>query len=123
MDGHGRPRTGAGMNPKTHFPFRIDRWDDAGNMIEQHVGGLASGLVTSPRMWPNTHSHHSGHDLDDARQQSYAEVVLGVTTLPWGQSPVSWPRAWALYSFSLKAAIPGAVGHNNPEDRNWLRVL
>jgi hypothetical protein len=28
------------MNTKTHFPFRIDIWDDQGNNIERHVAGL-----------------------------------------------------------------------------------
>jgi hypothetical protein len=28
------------MNTKTHFPFRIDVWDDRGVSIVQHVAGV-----------------------------------------------------------------------------------
>jgi hypothetical protein len=28
------------MNTKTHFPFRVDIWDDQGTSIMQHVAGV-----------------------------------------------------------------------------------
>ena len=30
----------SGMVTKTHFPFRIDVWDDRGKSIMQHVAGV-----------------------------------------------------------------------------------
>jgi hypothetical protein len=39
------------MTAKSTFPFRIDRWDDHGNMIEQHVGGLDDFEVAVAAYW------------------------------------------------------------------------
>jgi hypothetical protein len=48
------------MNTKTHFPFRIDIWDDQGNNIERHVAGVDDFRVAvasywaACRRWPKT---------------------------------------------------------------------
>jgi hypothetical protein len=38
------------MKTKTHFAFRIDIWDDAGNSIVEHVAGADEGGGTQ-RPW------------------------------------------------------------------------
>jgi hypothetical protein len=46
------------MVTKTHFPFRIDVWDDQGNSIMQHVAGVddfETAVATywaAARRWP-----------------------------------------------------------------------
>jgi hypothetical protein len=39
------------MNTKLHFPFRIDRWDDAGDSIEFHVSGIDDFEVAVASYW------------------------------------------------------------------------
>jgi hypothetical protein len=39
------------MTTKSPFPFRIDRWDLHGNMIEQHVGGLDDFQIAVESYW------------------------------------------------------------------------
>jgi hypothetical protein len=46
------------MNTKTHFPFRIDVWDDRGVSIVQHVAGVddfetaVATYCAACRRWP-----------------------------------------------------------------------
>ena len=39
------------MNTKTHFPYRIDRWDDRGNSIERHVAGVDDFQIAESAYW------------------------------------------------------------------------
>ena len=47
------------MKTKTHFAFRIDVWDNAGNSIVEHVAGVlrSSPGLRSRRFAPNSHTH------------------------------------------------------------------
>ena len=46
------------MVTNTHFPFRVDVWDDQGNSIERHVAGIddfeiaVSAYWETCRRWP-----------------------------------------------------------------------
>ena len=46
------------MVTKTHFPFRIDIWDDHGDSIEHHIAGLddfetaVAAYWSACRRWP-----------------------------------------------------------------------
>ena len=39
INGPGRVESGLPMKTKTHFTFRVDIWDDAGDSIVEHVAG------------------------------------------------------------------------------------
>jgi len=65
------------MKTKTHFAFRIDVWDNAGNSIVEHVAGVlrSSPGLRSRRFAPNSHT-----PARSASRMSNACVVVSLTT-------------------------------------------
>jgi hypothetical protein len=59
-NGPGRVESDLSVKTKTHFTFRVDIWDDTGNSIVEHVGGVEDyqvALVTyraACERWPGT---------------------------------------------------------------------
>jgi hypothetical protein len=43
------------MNTNTHFPFRIDVWDDQGNSIARHVAGVDDYETAVATFWAACH--------------------------------------------------------------------
>src|SRR5260370_546968 len=49
--GPGRVESGLPMKTKTHFPFRIDVWDETGGSIVEPVAGVADFEVAEAPYW------------------------------------------------------------------------
>src|SRR5262245_58389751 len=42
---------GTPMNDRTHFSYRIDRWDDAGEYPVEHLAGVEDSEVAEATYW------------------------------------------------------------------------